>query len=580
MVKVMCLRQKTFWNDLRSLAGAVWIMAVVWCCGSVFAQEPVVKKIEIVNADITEYSAAVDSNAWRLKGHVEFFHEGVTMYCDSAWWYRNSNTMDAFSNIVISKPEGDNQVVITGDFLRYRGDLREAEIWRNVVLTDKDAEMKTDHLYYDMNTDICYYLNGADITNADTKLYSKRGHFHRLIRKFYFKKDVEMHSPDYDITTDTLIYYVARNTAEFVGPSYIASKQQDSIYCEAGWYNTNDTIAFFHQNAWMKSQSNTILADTLFFDKVKGYGEAFSDILIQDTVNHILIHGNYGYFDNRNEYAYVTDSTLMIMIGQGDSLFLHSDTLYTVVDSLKKRSVLSYNQVRFYSRDLQGQCDSLTYSTADSVIKMFYSPVLWGQNNQMTAEYIELMTANNQAKQLNLRRGAFIISPEDSLGYNQLRGRNITGYFKRDNYLFKIQADEDAEAVFYAKDGPDYIGMNRAKSKKIRILLTEQRKFDEVVFMDGVDGKLYPIEKLPSESVRQLKGFVWLADERPKDKSDIYHANEAVSGAHQRAGVAARRRAIMVDGMISFADDEAGTDLSSGETDATSATDEKKDTEK
>ncbi|MCR5714033.1 MAG: hypothetical protein K6F98_03760 [Bacteroidales bacterium] len=519
------------------------------------------KKIEIVHADKTEFAARVDSNAWRLKGHVQFFHEGVTMNCDSAWWYRSSNTMDAFGNIVISKPEGLDQVVVTGDFLRYSGDRREAEIWDNVVMTDKEMEMRTDHVYYDMAADVAYYLTGADIRNGETTLSSVRGRFYRPSRRFFFKQNVEMHSPDYDIYTDTLLYNVALSLAEFAGPTDIASPGRDSIYCEDGWYNTNDTIAFFHKEARMKSGSNTIYADTLFFDKVAGIGEAFHNVRMIDTINNLTIKGHYGYYDSGAGYTYVTDSTLMIMGSENDSLYLHGDTLYTYVNAEDVRTVLVYNGVKFFSRELQGKCDSLSYSTADSVIRLYYDPVVWGQQNQLTAETIELETAGNEARQINLVRGAVIASPEDSLGFNQLKGRNITGYFKPGNYLYKVMAKEDAEAVFFAKDGTEYIGMNMAKSNDIRIMLTADRKFDEIMFIGSPSGRLYPIEKLPGKEAMSLPGFVWRADERPRRRDDIYHTYQAASGS---AAVKARRKAMMVDGMISF-EDEAMQDGEDGQ---------------
>lgn len=514
---------------------------------------PATRKIEIVHADFTEFAASIDSNAWRLKGAVQFFHEGVTMNCDSAWWYRTGNTLDAFGNIVISKPEGTDQVVITGDFLRYNGETRLSEIWGNVVMNDQDMEMTTDHVYYDMASEVCYYLSGAHIRNLDNTLYSIKGHFHRLRQKFYFKQDVVMHSPDYDINTDTLVYDVHSALAEFAGPTHIVSPQKDTIYCELGWYDRTDTIAFFHRNAWMKSGSNQLFADTLFFDKTAGIGEAFHDVCMTDTVNGLIISGQYGYYDSRERYTYVTDSTLLIMTGEQDSLFMHGDTLYTFVDTAGIRTVEVYNGVRFYSRDLQGKCDSLAYATSDSVIRLFFDPVVWGQSNQMSSETIEVEMADNSPRQINLKRGALMISPEDSLGFNQLKGRNITGYFRGNRNLYKILAKEDAEAVFFAKDGPDYIGVNRAKSTDIRILLTDDRKFDEVMFIGATSGKLFPIEKMPGGDDLKLQGFVWREDVRPRDRFDIYRGRQAATGS---AAVQARRKAMMVDGMIFTEPDE------------------------
>ncbi|MBP5612013.1 MAG: hypothetical protein J6X20_04700, partial [Bacteroidales bacterium] len=104
-----------------------------------------------------------------------------------------------------------------------------------------------------------------------------------------------------------------------------------------------------------------------------------------------------------------------------------------------------------------------------------------------------------------------------------------------------------------AKDGAEYIGMNMAKSTDIRIMLTVDRKFDEIMFIGSTTGRLYPIDRLPGKEAMTLPGFVWRADERPRRIGDIFRTYQAASGS---AAVKARRKAMMVDGMISFEDGE------------------------
>ena len=64
------------------------------------------EKIELVNADVSEFDQELNANATRLLGNVVFRHQNATMYCDSAYLYRNENRIEAFNNIRIK--QGDS----------------------------------------------------------------------------------------------------------------------------------------------------------------------------------------------------------------------------------------------------------------------------------------------------------------------------------------------------------------------------------------------------------------------------------------------------------------------------------------
>ena len=523
-------------------------------CAGAFAQQGP-RLINIRHANSTEYAKAIAPDAYRLIGEVEFEHDGVVMRCDSAWWFKTSNIMDAFENVFITKVEGTNNVVVTADHLQYRGNEKMAELYGHVVLDDRLATLRTDRLYYDLNTNVCYYMSWAEIVNKGSTMTSQKGYYHRNDFQFYFQRKVELLSPDYKIFTDTLQYNTKSTLADFVGPTHIITQPSlDSIYCERGWYNTHDTVALFRRKAWLKSGSSKIFADTLYFDKIHGVGKAQSNVRITDEKNPAIITGDFGHYNNFTQSSYVTGRAQLILVGEKDSLFLHADTLHSDVilpppvtdslgnvvvsmktgaggnivvsklhgpDSLQYRLVRGFPNVRFYSLDLQGKCDSIAYSTQDSVIRMFKEPVLWGQSNQMSAERIELLFYKQKIHRLNLLRAAFVISREDSLGYNQLKGRNITGFFRGEQDLYKIESYDGSNFVYFAKDQKDYLGLNIGTSVKVSILMNDQ-DFDRVTLIGAPDGILYPMEQLPTESKRLLTGFSWLEKFRPLSKEDIF----------------------------------------------------------
>jgi len=389
--------------------------------------------------------------------------------------------------------------------------------------------LKTQHLYYDLNTEIAYYLNGAEIFNKGNDMVSKRGHYHRNIDMFYFKKDVVLNTPDYVIETDTLNYNVQTKIADFVGPTYIQN-EMDTIYCERGWYNTNDTVALFRRNAWIKSGSTTVNADTLYYESQTGNGRAFSNITIVDTTNNVILKGHKGSFNKPTEKAWLTGRALLIMAGEQDSLFLHADTLRSSVDTAGFKILRAYNHVRFYSDDMQGKCDSLALSLQDTIIHMFRLPVLWTQDNQMTADKIEIETENQKPRRMNMNNKGFIVQ-YDPEGFNQIKARKIVGLF-RDGELYRVNGFNDSETVYFIYDADDVMGVNKVKSPDVEIII-EERKAQEVTHRGNSEGEMIPPNEFdPAELT--LSGFKWLIELRPMDKDDIYEWKEESESSVQK----------------------------------------------
>jgi len=485
-----------------------------------FAQQQV-RRIEITRYNSLDFNSQISPDAQRVIGDVEFLHEDMIMTCDSAYLYGQSNSLDAFGRVHITNAE--RSFTIDGDFARYHGNTRRAEVWGNVMLVDSNATLKTQHLHYELNTNIAYYLTGGEIFNSNNNILSRLGHYHRNTGMSYFKTNVVLTTPDYVITTDTLDFNVNTEIADFVGPTFIVNLDNDTIYCELGWYNTNDTVALFRRNAWIKSGSTTINADTLFYENITGNGQAFGNIVIVDTTDNVILKGQKGEFHRPTERAWITGRALLIMAGEQDSLFLHADTLRTVVDTAGYRILRAHNRVRFFSLDMQGKCDSLGISLQDSIIHMFRNPVLWAQDNQMTADKIEIETENRKPKRMLLNNRAFIIQEDDSARFNQIRSRRIIGLF-HDGELHRINGFIDAETVYFLYDGPDLTGVNKLRSTDVVILL-EDRKAHEVNHKTNVEGELIPPHEFFYDELI-LSGFRWLIGLKPVDKDDIFEWKE------------------------------------------------------
>ena len=178
------------------------------------------------------------------------------------------------------------------------------------------------------------------------------------------------------------------------------------------------------------------------------------------------------------------------------------------------------NYMKFYSKNLQGKSRVIFYYMNDSTIQMLNDPILWSDNYQLSSEHIILEIKNNNIDKMNLLQNAFIIS-EDSLDlYNQIKGRNMMGIFKR-NELHKINVRGNGQAVYVIKDEEDKIsGINAVICSQMNIYV-DKKEIHHISFQKQPDAILYPYQELP-EKWKLLKGFSWRISEKPLTKEDIF----------------------------------------------------------
>tara|TARA_Y100000991_G_C21948647_1_gene338664 strand:+ start:39 stop:1529 length:1491 start_codon:yes stop_codon:yes gene_type:complete len=473
-------------------------------------------QLEIINADYTYFDQSKYPDIRRLVGNVSFIHDGAVMNCDSAWHYFKENRFEAFSNIHINK--GDT-IHLYGEKLDYNGIQQKAILKRNIVLKDRNMKLKTEELYYFLKTNIASYYSGAVINNKNNILKSIKGNYLTTSKKLIFKSNVTLENPEYLIECDTLHYNTQSETAYFLGPTTITA-DSNFIYCEKGWNNTVTNKSQFSGNAYFKNDNQTLFGDTLFYDRKNGYGKAINNISIVDTSNNYTIYGGKAEYFESLDSSIITIEPLFVADFDDDTLFLHSDTIIANLDSLKHKQIKTLKGAKFYSQNLQGKCQKLIYYMRDSTFQMYEEPILWSDNYQLTSEQIILEVQKNSIDKMNLLQNAFIIS-EDSLGlYNQIKGRDMIGLFKR-NELYKINVIGNGQAAYVVKDDENKIsGVNTVNCSKMNIYV-DKKEIRRISFQKQPNSTIYPLEELPKKWKR-LEGFKERYNERIVEKENIW----------------------------------------------------------
>lgn len=519
-------------------------------------------KVELLHANTLEYDERIAPQTRRLIGDVKFKHDDAIMDCDSAYMYSITNSLDAFGNVHVLQADTVN---MWGDVLNYDGNTKIAIVTGNVILDDGKMRLTTDRLVYDMNKKLGRYTTGGKIVDSENTLTSKIGYYYEDRNEFFFKDSVVLVNPKYTIRCDTLMYNTNTETAYFLGPTRIDS-DENFIYCENGWYNTITDQSQFNKHAYIDSKDQNIRGDSLFYDRANGYGKAIDNVKVVDNEQDLVIHGDFAEYYEKKEVTLVTGHALMKQKFDRDTLYLHADTLRTELDTNlvttsvdtaktvndtlaimesateiggeihtpiiakdtiaaenedKRRILYAYHKVKFYREDMQGMCDSLVYSFADSTIRLYETPILWSDSNQITADTINILISNNKVKQMEMINTSFIVSREDSMHYNQIKGKRMIGHF-RDDRLRKVDVFGNGQTIYYvSEEKSDKVeSVNKAESSDLTIYV-DSNKVSNIIFFKQPEATLFPIQDVkPTDMI--LKNFAWHGNHRPMKIEDIF----------------------------------------------------------
>ncbi len=258
-----------------------------------------------------------------------FQQDNTILSSDSAYLHQAANTIEAFGHVIIT--QGDTLHTF-GDKLDYNGNTKIAILTNNVRLVDKDATLTTNYFVYNTATKYGTYTGGGKLVNKDNTLVSKNGYYFASSRDSYFRYDVVLNTSDALIKTDTLRYNSESRIAYFYGPTNIyGKKEKDTLYTENGTYNTQTEQAFFGKNNLWHQKTKSLKGDSLFYDRLIGYGKAIGHVTFTDNEQKIILKGGLGEHFKEGERTLMTVHPYMILITE------NKDT--TKTDSLKKDTI-------------------------------------------------------------------------------------------------------------------------------------------------------------------------------------------------------------------------------------------------
>lgn len=455
-------------------------------------------------------------------GQVYIVHEGIEMWCDQAFVYLKQNFVKAYGDVRITQSD---TISMASNYAEYNGDTQFAFASGNVTLTEPKTQLQTDTLYFNRVKQQAYYRSGGTVRDSSSVLTSRYGRYFAENKMYQFSTNVKIVNPEYVLESQRLDFHSESGGAYLYGPSTITSATS-TVYCERGYYDTRGDTGYFVQNSKVDYENRTLYGDSIFFDRHKNFASATNNIRVLDTINQSEIRGHYAEVFRDKDSVFITKRALAITVKDGDSLYIHADTL-RVTGPPDHRILRGFYQARMFkpgSKDedpMSGKCDSIYTNEKLGITKLLRNPVLWSGDNQMTGDTIHILsdTITDQLDTLKVFNNAFLIQ-KDSMGYNQVTGESLIGLFT-DNKIDTINIDKNTQVIYYARNDKDeLIGINHTLASSIQMYLEDQ-EITGIRFLNNVPGKLYPPSKFP-ENARILPGFNWRGDERLYSVEDLF----------------------------------------------------------
>lgn len=529
-----------------------------------------------------------------VKGDVVFRHGGMWMYCDSAYYYPEQNSMDAFGHVKMV--QGDTLFVYS-DKLYYDGNIRLARLMNGpsepkVRLRDPQGTLITDTLVYDLGVATGTYDCGGLLTDDQNTLSSIVGQYFTNTHDAEFFYDVELvnKKDGYRLLSDTLYYNTRTGVARIETPTRIYGKT-DTILTRRGWYDTKqDNLALTSRSTIAHKDSNnnvtTLEGDSIVYDKTTRISQAYAfknrfgrPMVLTDTANKMVLTGLYGLYNDSTRESLATGYPLLREYSRPDTIYLRADTIrtfavarkvwpdslaalaaslshpdpeleaiaeslpapraWTARDSLILDSAnmtlrdfwlaKAYHNARFFNRDVQGVADSLVFTEADSMLRMFRRPVIWSGDRQVTggdrrdAGRILVHFNDSTADWALLPAGGLSTEQVDSAQYfyNQLAGKKMKAYFN-DQTLRHLDVAGNVQTIFLPQEEDStYSKLVYAESSYLTVDMKDG-DIERLKMWPEVTGSTTPLFLVtPRQKVIEgYEGRLWLPAIRPRGRKE------------------------------------------------------------
>ncbi len=416
----------------------------------------------------------------------------------------------------------------------YNVQQKEARFTKNVIVKDARYNIKSEDLTYNTDTKVITFYSKSVITNDKSILNTSNGTYNSKTGIAHFTGHSSLYSEEHYLEGDSLYYNKISGYGYADGHVIsIDTIHHSKLYCGHAeyfkkqrvlWATIKPVLEQVNGKDTIYIRADTFHAYPLLIPKVELIkSKKKSVITIADTINkkaNIDTNDIVGMKQENSKKINKKNNKHSELISKKTNTIIDS----TAADTTAPMLFVGYHHVRIFSDSMQGKCDSISYSRADSTIRLIYAPVMWSHQSQILGDTMILhIDDSGGLKSLYVPNNAFMVSqtgPEIAKLFDQIQGKTLTAYFK-DNAITKMVVFPNAESIYYSKDAKGaYIGETEGTSEKMKIYF-ENKNIKKIHFEIDVHQAMTPMEKVDF-SAAHLSRFKWLIKEKPMSKQDLF----------------------------------------------------------
>ena len=489
-------------------------------------------RVYLVHSDELRYDQyGLVPDAQIVKGNVQFMHKRAKMWCDSAYFYQQTNSFRAFGHVRMV--QGDT-LSLTCERAYYDGQAQLMEARKNVWLKHRGQTLNTDSLNYDRLYNNAYFFEGGTLTDKNQKLVADWGQYNTQTREAVFYYNVKMIENDRIITTDTLQYNTLTSMAHVLGPSQITSKT-GVIETRDGYLNTKTSMSTLYGRSTVNDKDKTITGDSLYYDDKTGQSEGYGDVVYVDKKNKNSLLCQRFKYNEKTGVGWATGKLFAKDYSQKDTLYVHADSVkfftYNINTDSVYRMAHCFKHVRAYRQDVQAVCDSMVANSKDSCLTMYRDPIVWNANRQLLGEVIKIYMQDSTVKEAHVLGQALSVEQmPDSVHFNQLSSKDMFAYFI-DGNVRRNDAVSNVRSIYFSVDDKDstLIGLNYLETDTMRMFISAERQLQKI-WTCRFEATLYPMSQIPPGK-EKLEAFGWFDYVRPLNKDDLFEWRPKAAGS-------------------------------------------------
>lgn len=502
-------------------------------------------KVFLEHADELQLDEARSSEYQVLRGSVVFRKDNMFMYCDSAYFYESTNSLDAFGNV---RMEQGDTLFVYGDELNYNGMEEMARLFANpgkkARLINRDVKLESDRFDYDLARNVGSYDLGGTLTDKQNRLTSLEGFYYPSTKDAYFFEDVRLTGPRRGDTlrmyTDSLRYNTDTRTATLLCQTLIVNKDGE-IQSSSGTYNTGSGVAdLFSRSRVVTRRGNTLTGDTLFYDRARGIGEAFGNMILTDSAKQSTLMGDYGYYNEVTDSAFSTGNALAMEYSQKDTLWVHGDTIIAYREPDSTHITNAFHRVRFFRKDLQGVCDSLSFRERDSILRLYRHPVIWSGARQIHGNQIAVHLNDSTVDWVRLPDYGMMTEHIAEDCYDQLSGSDMSVWLN-DTTVQRLYVEGNVQLISFPMENDSSYNKFSYVESSFMDAMFRNNTVDTVVMWPETSGTFTPLY-LAKKSAYFLPGFQWYESIRPLAPDEVFDMPEDMITLMSMPEVGGKRR--------------------------------------